>query len=1107
MASSAQKTQVAVINSRLFVNENIATSANSSIGLLSTGAYVASSSTPYISSATTVKEASELIATKLHVLETTFAPTTYVDQKVADLINSAPGILDTLGEIAASLGNDANLSVTLVSTISAETGRATLSEQALSTALISESARAVSSEETLSSIIASETSRAISVEESLSTIIASETSYARAQEQLLSTIIASESARAISQEQYLSTTLHVEIQRALQDDENVSTIFSQEVLRATGVESVLSTSIVTERIRATGAEETLSTIVASEIARAISAEESISSAVVSEISRATAAETTITENLSTVQRTYINKDGSVKMTANLDMSGSKIVNLSSSPVDSGDAVSLGYYKNMATLNYEGTISVAPYTINSVLNPTNLDLITSSAGAILRVMGQTSSQNTGTVVYTVLSTTSTVTANNPGEYRRIVYPSLNTTNILNDAGILDLSANNTDGSGSSYANPYDLTTSGNDLRTKYPAYAIFRIPLTSRSRFYIYIDANTGSMITIRMDPGDIFEFGGNGTYFRIIYRAAIDAATGGSFNFDFANRPNFTNYVQQNAFYTQFTTGGTITANFRKIVVVKNSDLLLKTPNSTQWEHIDTSDPYLQGTKNRIQIVGNGPQISDYIIDIAPDYIGQNSIRTVGDITSGNWNANPIAAGRGGTGQTGYSNGDILYGDMGTLQKLQIGTNQKVIKSINGKPSWQDNTTQEIIMTTNINGPSKLQATLELLSTSVGVETTRATTVETTLSTTIVNQISSIISAAPQALDTLNEIAIALGNDPNLSATLISTIGGETARATSAEGTLTANLSFEISRASAAEGFISTFLISTITAERERALAAEASISTASNSNNDTEMLRAVAAEQGLSTSIAEEIARAIAAESGLDTDINNEIARATEIEQGLSTILMQTISDLSTETSRATAAEQGISSNLASEISRATGIEGGHNGRISTIEHYINTGAEGDVLKLIGGVPTLAINDTTGVSISDATNFSTLTTLQGALDYLFNFTQTRKIIQHVVASSTDYSDPATANAGFAAGKVHFINYDASNTEIYLPKVASGVSYPDGTVYRIVHNGDYTTNNYTVKYANYTTSTTVNVLELAPRDTISLIWDSATSSYLAGVGL
>ena len=55
---------------------------------------------------------------------TTFATTTYVDNEVANLVNGAPGTLDTLNELAAALGNDANLSVTLttkINTISSNT--------------------------------------------------------------------------------------------------------------------------------------------------------------------------------------------------------------------------------------------------------------------------------------------------------------------------------------------------------------------------------------------------------------------------------------------------------------------------------------------------------------------------------------------------------------------------------------------------------------------------------------------------------------------------------------------------------------------------------------------------------------------------------------------------------------------------------------------------------------------------------------------------------------------------------------------------------------------------------------------------------------------------
>ena len=48
---------------------------------------------------------------------TDFALTSYVDTKVSDLVNSAPGTLDTLNELAAALGDDANFSTTILSTV------------------------------------------------------------------------------------------------------------------------------------------------------------------------------------------------------------------------------------------------------------------------------------------------------------------------------------------------------------------------------------------------------------------------------------------------------------------------------------------------------------------------------------------------------------------------------------------------------------------------------------------------------------------------------------------------------------------------------------------------------------------------------------------------------------------------------------------------------------------------------------------------------------------------------------------------------------------------------------------------------------------------------
>ena len=59
-----------------------------------------------------------IIAAEGNIVIANTAMKGYVDSQVSTLINGAPGTLDTLNEIAAALGNDANLSVTLTNLIS-----------------------------------------------------------------------------------------------------------------------------------------------------------------------------------------------------------------------------------------------------------------------------------------------------------------------------------------------------------------------------------------------------------------------------------------------------------------------------------------------------------------------------------------------------------------------------------------------------------------------------------------------------------------------------------------------------------------------------------------------------------------------------------------------------------------------------------------------------------------------------------------------------------------------------------------------------------------------------------------------------------------------------
>lgn len=70
------------------------------------------------------------------------------------------------------------------------------------------------------------------------------------------------------------------------------------------------------------------------------------------------------------------------------------------------------------------------------------------------------------------------------------------------------------------------------------------------------------------------------------------------------------------------------------------------------------------GTADRITVNADS-------LDIASTYVGQNSITTLGTITTGVWEGTTIAANKGGTGQTAFTVGDIMYADSSsTLAKL-----------------------------------------------------------------------------------------------------------------------------------------------------------------------------------------------------------------------------------------------------------------------------------------------------------------------------------------------------------------------------------------------------------------------------------------------------
>ena len=77
-------------------------------------------------------------------------------------------------------------------------------------------------------------------------------------------------------------------------------------------------------------------------------------------------------------------------------------------------------------------------------------------------------------------------------------------------------------------------------------------------------------------------------------------------------------------------------------------------------------------------------------MDIDSGYAGQASITTLGTITAGTWSATAIGATKGGTGQTSYTAGDLLYAANGTtLAKLGLGATPNAFLIVGASvPAW-----------------------------------------------------------------------------------------------------------------------------------------------------------------------------------------------------------------------------------------------------------------------------------------------------------------------------------------------------------------------------------------------------------------------------------
>jgi hypothetical protein len=101
----------------------------------------------------------------------------------------------------------------------------------------------------------------------------------------------------------------------------------------------------------------------------------------------------------------------------------------------------------------------------------------------------------------------------------------------------------------------------------------------------------------------------------------------------------------------------------------------------------------VSGTTNRVSSTGGNTPV----IDIDAAYVGQASITTLGTVATGVWNGTVVAATSGGTAQSSYTTGDILYASAtNTLSKLAAGANGLFLTLTAGVPAWTANASGDV---------------------------------------------------------------------------------------------------------------------------------------------------------------------------------------------------------------------------------------------------------------------------------------------------------------------------------------------------------------------------------------------------------------------------
>jgi len=131
-------------------------------------------------------------------------------------------------------------------------------------------------------------------------------------------------------------------------------------------------------------------------------------------------------------------------------------------------------------------------------------------------------------------------------------------------------------------------------------------------------------------------------------------------------------------------TGNTLSVNVANGIEISGDNVQLASSVAGNGLTYTSGVLDVVGTSDRISVSANA-------IDISTNYVGQNTITTLGTIGTGTWQGTAITYAYGGTGQTTYAKGDLLYASAAnTLSKLTAGTNGQMLQLQDGLPVWAD---------------------------------------------------------------------------------------------------------------------------------------------------------------------------------------------------------------------------------------------------------------------------------------------------------------------------------------------------------------------------------------------------------------------------------